>query len=369
MRHSSFVEVNLSFLGENVERIKKLAPAAKLIPMVKADAYGNGLHPIVRFLAEECSIRNLGCATLGEALSIVEEFPKIKSNILVFSDAEFQDEKFRDAYLNLNITPVLHDPRDLNLALTLSECKRMPIVIKLNTGMNRLGFTAEDLIPFIPKLKSRGIKHLMTHFSCSYYALKAGDKTHRQMSEFERIRKVLTDAGVSIEETSVANSGAIEQGFGISETYVRPGLMLYGPPSVEPRIWDGHQISRLVTKVLKTFQVKKGTPLGYGINVAGEDYFTIIVAMGYGDGLTTYASGTNIKINGYSGKIFARVNMDMAYIVFDPKVEGKIKVDDKIEIWGNDNRVITDLATQMKTIPYQLMCGISSRIPRVYKVK
>jgi alanine racemase len=209
----------------------------------------------------------------------------------------------------------------------------------------------------------------MTHFATSYYPLKNNDKTNRQLAEFDKAKALLKNAGVDVAETSIANSGAIEQNIGCSETYVRPGLMMYGPYSVEPRIWDGHQISKLVTKVLKTFPVKKGTPIGYGINVAGEDGYIAIIAMGYGDGLSTYSTGTELTVNGLKAKIFARVNMDMAYLMFEPSAEGKIKEEESVEIWNHDNRVIADLATQMKTIPYALMCGITSRIPRIYKVK
>ena len=74
-------------------------------------------------------------------------------------------------------------------------------------------------------------------------------------------------------------------------------------------------------------------------------------------------------INGHKAKIFARVNMDMSFLIFDASVAGKLKAGDSIEFWNHDNRTIADLAIQMKTIPYQLMCGVTNRIPRIYKVK
>ncbi len=369
MRHSSYLEINLQLLSENVERIKSLAPKAKLIPMVKADAYGNGIVPLARFLSEELKEKKLGCASLGEALHVLRECPGFESEIMVFSDTEMSNPDLRKFYGENNLTPVLHQKSDIENFLSDSRLNKVPLVLKVDTGMNRLGVLVDELPALIPRLKQRGVKHLLTHFAASYYVSKAGDKTSRQLSEFERAKKMLKDGGVSVEETSVSNSGAIEQGIGIQETYVRPGLMLYGPPSVEPRIWEGHQISKLVTKILKTFSVKKGTPVGYGINVAGEDGFIAIIPLGYGDGLMTFASGVELSVNGHKGKIFARVNMDMAFIIFPMAVEGKLKVGEVVEVWNHDNRVITDLATQMKTIPYQLMCGISSRIPRIYKVK
>lgn len=368
MKHSTFLEVNLRFLQENITKIKKLSPA-KLLPMVKANAYGNGLVPVSKFLVSECGITKLGCATLGEAIHLFNQCPDLDAEVLVFSDTEISNTEVLSAYQNLAITPVLHQPSDVEMALTHPELKKIPLVLKINTGMNRLGLTLEELSELAPRLKNRSVKHLMTHFACSYYQLKSGDKNHRQLEEFAKAKKILQDAGVSVQETSVANSGAIEQKLGVTETYSRPGLMMYGPYSVEPRIWDGHQISRFVTKVLKTFEVKKGTPVGYGINVAGEDGFIIVLPVGYADLSVTTAGGAELMVNGHKARIFARVNMDMMFLMFDRSVSGKIKTGESVEIWNHDNRSIGELSLQMKTIPYHLMCGVTQRVPRIYKDK
>ena len=369
MRHSSYLEINLRLLSENMEKIRKLSGKASVLPMVKADAYGNGIVPVTQHLVNEEKMKRIGVASLGEALKLTKECPDLDTEYFVFSDTEIADPKLRSYYADYNITPVIHQPEDLQHLLSDERMKDVPLVIKVNTGMNRLGFTPEELEKSLPKLKNRGVKHLMTHFAYSYVPQRSGDKTSRQLEEFAKAKKMLADAGVSVEETSSANSGAIEQNIGTDETYVRPGLMMYGPYSVEPRVWDGHQISRFVTKVLKTFPVKKGTPVGYGINVAGEDGFVAVLPVGYGDGVMTFWTGLKLTVNGFPCSVFARVNMDMMFLFFSPEVQGKIKTGDVVEIWNHDNRVITDIATQMRTIPYALMCGITGRIPRIYKIK
>lgn len=369
MKHSSYIEVNLGMMGENFTRIQKLAPKAEILPMLKADAYGNGMIPISQFLVNDCGVKTVGCASLGEALRLVNECPDLKVQVLVFSDTELQNAKVRQTYLNLNITPVIHQKSDLEVFLKDPAFAKMPLVLKLNTGMNRLGLSQQTLEEYLPFIKQRSVKHLITHFARSNNVLKQDDKTNKQFDEFIAMKKFLQNSGVEIRATSVSNSGAIEQGFGVEETYVRPGLMLYGPPSVEPIIWHGHQISRFVTKVLTSLQIKKGTPVGYGVNVADKDCFMVIVPVGYGDGLIAYGSGTKITVNGCEGKVFGRINMDMAFLQFDPEAEKKIKNEDVIELWNHDNKVILDIANQNKTIPYQLMCGISGRIPRIYKIK
>jgi alanine racemase len=358
-------------MAENFSHIQKLAPKAKILPMVKSDAYGNGLVPVSQFLTRDCGVKNLGCATLGEAIRLFSQCPDLSSNLMVFSDTEVQNEKAREAYLHLNIIPVIHSPADLETYLKAPEFKKIPLIVKLNTGMNRLGFSQEQLEPFIGQLKNRGgIDHLVTHFARSSEVLKPGDKSHKQYDEFKRLKKWLQDSGVEVRETSVSNSGAIEQQFGVEETYVRPGLMLYGPPSVtDPIIWQGHQCSRWVTKVLSTFHVKKGVPVGYGSNVADKDCYMAVLPIGYGDGVLTYYSGSKLSINGVEGKIFGRVNMDMTFVQFDPSAESNIKTNTVVEIWNHDNKVITEFANQTKTHAYQLMCAVSGRIPRIYKVK
>jgi alanine racemase len=197
-----------------------------------------------------------------------------------------------------------------------------------------------------------------------------GCKTLRQYDEFLKIKEFLNQNQIFIEETSVSNSGAIEQQFGIEETFIRPGLMLYGPSVLtELSSWRGSQISRWVAKILSTFRVKKGTPIGYGVNVADKDCVIAILSVGYGDGFLTYFSGINIMVNGVLGKVFGRVNMDMTFVQFDLSEEVKIKKNDLVEIWDNNPMKIVDLASQTRTIPYQLMCAVSSRIPRIYVLK
>lgn len=367
MRYSTYLEVDLKLLGKNVEMIQSLAPRAKLLPMVKSDAYGNGLIPVAKFLTEEMNIKHIGCATIGEAIALNEGIRNFQAESIVFSDQELYLPHVRDAYLKYKIIPMIFNTRDLEFALSDPFFKKLPLVIKFNTGMNRLGLTLEDLKLFLPKLKERGIDHFISHFARSSQHIKPGDKNNNQYQEFKDGKAFLESEGVEIRETSVSNSGAIEQGFGVDETYVRPGLMLYGPPTVtDPIIWNGHQISRLMTKVLFTFKVKKGTPIGYGVNVADKDSFIAVIAVGYGDGMMTFYSGTKLNIKGHIGKVFGRVNMDMTFLQFEPEAESAFKIDDAIEVWSNDNRVITDIAIQNKTTAYQIMCGITPRIPRKY---
>ena len=368
MRHSSFLEINLGILGENFQKIKKCAPQAQILPMVKADAYGHGLLSISRFLSQECGVKYLGCARLSEAMRLSEACPELKATTLVFSDTEMDNPTHRQAYLNYNISPVIHQASDLEIYLNDKNFRKVPLVLKVNSGMNRLGLSLEELEKYAPRLKQVGIQHLTSHLARSPEKLREGDKSHKQLKEFNQARKLLSDFGVDVRETSLSNSGAIEQGFATDLDFVRPGLMLYGPASVENGSWDGRMISRFITKVMKTSIVKQGTPVGYGVNVTPRDLLIAVLPIGYGDGVRLVSAGVKVKINGIEGRIFGRVNMDMTFIAFDPAVEGKIKAGDRVEFWSHDPQDIIEMARDMKTIPYEIMCGISGRIPRVYKV-
>jgi alanine racemase len=352
MRNSTYLEVDLDLLGHNFKCIQDLAPKAQILPMVKADAYGHGIVPVSRYLVNTCGVKTLGCATLAEAVKILGECPELPVRIIVFSDNELSNPVLRKSYLSHNIIPVLATKEDLETVLGNHEFDKLPLILKCNTGMNRLGLSLSEIKEFLPEIKKRGVEHLLTHFARSSQVLKEGDKTHKQYQEFNEFKNFLISEGVAIKESSVSNSGAIEQGFGVEETHVRPGLMLYGPASVpQSSDWKGKQISRFVTKVIHTFEAKKGTPVGYG------------------DGILTYYSGTKVTLKGHEGKIFGRINMDLTFIQFDVSAKADFKAGDEIELWGHDDHIITDIADQNKTISYQVMCGISSRIPRIYKVK
>ena len=144
MKHSTFLEINLRLLQDNLTKIKRLAPA-KIIPMVKANAYGNGLVPVSKYLVQECGITRLGCATLGEAIHLFHQCPDLAAEVLVFSDSEISNPEVIEAYQNFAITPVLHQKSDVEAVLTNPELKKVPVVLKINTGMNRLGLSLDEL--------------------------------------------------------------------------------------------------------------------------------------------------------------------------------------------------------------------------------
>jgi alanine racemase len=370
MRFSSELVVDLTLLQENFQKLKKLARNNQIIFMVKANAYGHGLIDIVKFSSKNLGVKFFGCASLGEALEIKREASDPSMEIFVFSDLAL--ETHLESYRNSNIFPVLSSLSQLKLVIESGV--EIPIVLKINTGMNRLGINDRDYniaIDYLKQNEVKSIKHLMTHFSNSFFKIKEGDKTHRQYSKFLEFKKLLSNSKISLESSSVSNSGAIEQKFGLDETHIRPGLMLYGARSVgslknDEIMWDGKIISSLNTKVISIEAVNKGTPIGYGGHTCHADGIIAFLPLGYGDGILTYYSGANIYHNGAIGKIIGRVNMDITAVHFSKEDANKIKVGDKVEFWNHTQNSVVEFATQTNSIPYQMFTSITSRVPRRY---
>jgi len=359
----------LGHLAFNFDLLKKRTPHNQTIFMVKANAYGHGILEVVQFAFEELGITEFGCASLGEAMAIRKNLPKINCHLYVFSDAEIQDKDYREQYVDYNIYPVIHCLEDLQVVLTDPDLKWLPLVLKFDTGMNRLGIAVDQIeavIELVRKFDKKEIHHLVTHFANSYLIMKEGDKTHRQYHQFLQLKSEFEKAGITVANSSCANSGAIEQGFGLEHSHIRPGLMMYGPAGTgRSDLWSGKTISTFKTKVLKTMPIRKGTPVGYGGHVCGKDGYIAYLPIGYGDGFLTFFSGGELKVEDQIGKVLGRVNMDLTALYFEtlPK---DLRSGSQVTIWDDEKYDISELSTQMKTIAYQLFTSITGRVPRRY---
>jgi alanine racemase len=368
MRAHTRLEVYWARLARNWQRVQQLAPSARILPMIKANAYGHGLVPVGQFLSQEMKVETLGVATLGEAEAFLQETPSYRGRVMVFSETNLIEKEFHSRYNSPQIIPVVHDMPALEVFLHDRCYKHLPLVMKLNTGMNRLGIEENDWeVAGRTILKSgrKSIHHLMSHFAYSYSEYKEGDRTHRQVEAFQRGVALLRGMGISIEETSLANSGAIEQGIGTTETWVRPGLMLYGPHSFAG---ETEMVSSLVTHVMSVFPVKRGVPVGYGNHVTSEDGIMAILPLGYGDGFPTQSTGYRFSVNGAEARVFGRINMDMVFLFFPGASPGVVKAGDEVRFWDTDPRDVDAWARHMDTHAYQAMCSISSRVPRIYRL-
>lgn len=372
MRYDSRLLVNLSNLEYNYKLLNEKAPQNEVLFMIKADAYGHGLEEVYEFSAMELGIKTFGVASLAEAIELREKFQNRNTEIYVFSDLNFNLSNAKDLYESFKIIPVIASLEDLKIFLNWESS--IPLSVKLNTGMNRIGINHSELEQMIDTLKKNNIikiDHFMTHFASSYFKVKDGDNTNRQYEIFKKAKTEIKNAGIEIKDSSCANSGAIEQSFSLEETHIRPGLMMYGPYSLgaigkDEKIWKARNISQLETHITRLEIHKKGTPIGYGGAVLDKDYLVMTLPIGYGDGMLTYYSGAKLNIADKDCRVLGRINMDMVQLGFSPELLNSFKLNERVNLWSFDQESIMNFSKSVKTIPYQVLTGITKRIPREY---
>ncbi len=376
MKFRSRLVVNLDNLSFNYSQIKKMAPQSKVLFMVKADGYGHGMISIVRYSVCELGIKDFGCATIGEALVLREELNDLEFDIYVFSDIQLELLENAEIYLKRRIIPVISNVSELDYILHTDGFQHFPICLKFNTGMNRLGLDPSDASLIINKLKQhrRGsIHHLISHYANASFPMASNERNIAQRDRFNELKNIFREAGIVLERTSQANSGCIEQGYGFEDTHLRAGLMMYGPTSLLPEFsssgfFQGKTVSSLETYILRTFEVKAGTPIGYGSTLCPYDGLVAILAIGYGDGFSTRYAGAHLYHKGFEGVITGRVNMDMIQVLFPIEAKDHIKAHEIFTIWGKQDGDLLKFSAETKTIPYELFCSLLPRIPRVYRL-
>jgi alanine racemase len=372
MRLSSELSIRLDHLGDNIKCIRDLAPHNEILLMVKANAYGHGVVDIVRYSFSELNIKEFGVATLSEALYLRQELPNLFFDVYVFSELHILESDYYRHYIDKRIIPVLTHQSELEFVLNTSALRGLPLCLKFNTGMNRLGFELDEL-EYVAKAvgdSGRPIHHLMTHMACASQSMKSHKKNAQQLDEFQKMKQILQNLGIKIEKTSVANSGMIEQGLGLEETHIRPGLIAYGPTSLiapvrSRSLFKGKSVASLRTRVLHIFNVTRGQPIGYGAKPVPEKGLVAVIALGYGDGLTQAYQGATVSIAGEKGKIFGRVSMDMSYVLL--AAQSKVNIGDEAIIWDETESLVS-LSDQTKTSCYEIFCQITSRVPRHYHI-
>ena len=270
---------------------------------------------------------------------------------------------------------MISDLNDLSYFLSEKKFQNVPLCLKFNTGMNRIGLLQKDLDQIISLLKSHNrqeVFHLMSHFANASLEIKEKSMTSRQYEEFSSIKNQLISSGISISRSSIANSGAIEQGYIFeSESHVRPGILAYGASSLIPPLrekfpWKGKLVSSFKTKILRTFDLSKGDPVGYGAMVVPENCTILVLPIGYGDGFSRGLVKGKINLGGKIGTFFGRVSMDMMTVMFSREDGLSFQEHDLVSLWSDDPLEITALADHLNTISYEILCQIGERIPREY---
>lgn len=370
---STYAEIHLDSFRHNLLAVRNaLSSDVKILAVVKADAYGHGAVACAKVAA------NAGADYLG--VGILEEGAELRKNgitlpILVLGGI-FQNE-IKDL-IHYNLSTILSDP---NLANALSqeagkEGKTVGVHIKIDTGMGRLGILPEDFNPgHMRQYKNLRIEAIFTHFSSA----DEDDPgyTLLQLSRFNSILSQLKTAGVSAQFTHCANSAALLKFPQSWFNMVRPGLILYGAlpsPSLKPYsvLHDDvrlQPVMQLKSRIIQINRIPKGHYLSYGRNhMTQRDSLIATLPVGYADGLTRRLSGKmSVLVNGKKMPQVGNICMDMCLV--DVTELPSVQVGDEAVIFGRQkDEVITveEVAEQCGTLPYEILCAVSKRVPRVY---
>jgi len=349
------VLVNKNNLINNLSEIKKYAPNSKIMSVIKSDGYGHGMLEVAKVLDNSDAF---AVATIKEAIYLRDN--KIKKEIVCLQGFSNSNEYIYCS--ENNIRPVINNFSQINIIENTSIKKPIKLWIKIDTGMNRLGFKESDFQEVFNKCNNKINKPIgvMTHLACA-----DEDKDNFSEKQIKLLENIIKDTDT---ELSIFNSAGIikhSKNFKNCSHWVRPGLMLYGVnPCKTSNEINIKPVMTLTAPVISIKECKKGEKIGYGHTYeVKNDTRIALIGIGYGDGFSRQFSNIGkvfFENNFFS--IVGRVSMDIITVDIKDK---DIQIGSNVELWGN-NINIKDVSNSIGTIPYELMCSIGNRLQKEY---
>jgi alanine racemase len=331
----------------NLSRVRRAAPASRVMAVIKADAYGHGICRMARALDAADAF---AVASLEEAVRLREAGV---AKPIVLLEGPFEAGEVR-TIAELRLEVAVHTVEQLHMLETLE--RRVPLWLKIDTGMHRLGFAPERLDEILPL--ARGLAdplRFMTHFASAH--VDGGPGVAAQIACFTRALAACPG------ERSLANSAAILRCPQSLRDWVRPGLMLYGVSPFRDETGAAlglEPVMTLCSRLIAVHTVRAGEAVGYGGSfVCPEDMPIGVVAYGYGDGYPRHAkTGTPVLVNGVRTQVIGECSMDMMTV--DLRPVARAKFGDMVTLWGA-GLPIEEVARASGTIPYELLCRVRMR--------
>jgi alanine racemase len=363
------VQIDLKALEKNYRTIRGKVPrGVKMLCVVKADGYGHGAIPVAHRL-EATGADYFGVATIEEGIELRND--AIRKPILVMGGLMPWDDT--NTLWDYELTPVLADFVGLSRLARDAEKRKATIKahVKVDTGMGRLGFGLDEMgavVSVLQDAKYIEVEGVMSHFASSEQRDAYG------MSQIERFKNVveyLNGRGVMPALLHMANSGAVcqypEARFGM----VRLGIMLYGsyPDSSLAAKIRVKPVMKLVSRIAYVKTFPPGSALSYGRTFVAERVTKVAcVALGYADGFPRALSNKgSTLIQGRRCPIIGRVCMD--WLLADVSELPDVEAGEEVILMGEAGKeciTADEIAGHTGTIPYEILCGISKRILRVY---
>jgi alanine racemase len=346
--------IDTGALRHNLNIVRQRAPKSRVMAVVKANAYGHGLVTVARALE---SADAFAVARVDEGLALRDAGIK---GAVVLLEGVF-DRAQLDAAAAADFELVIHTPEQIELLRSASPAQRFKVWLKLDSGMNRLGFkqpgfaAAHKALGLLPAV--RAPVNLFTHLASA--DVPGATTTDDQLNAFASATHGLSG------ECCIENSAAIFAFPKSQADWVRPGLLLYGASPFAGSVgadYDLKPVMTLHSQIIATKRLEVGERVGYGGEwSASRPTRLAIAAVGYGDGYPrSLPSRAPVLINGERAELAGRVSMDMIGIdVTD--LTAPVRIGDPVVLWGA-GLPVEEIAVWAQTIPYELLCGISQRV-------
>ena len=365
-------EINLGHLRHNLHEVQKAVGNVPVWAVLKADGYGHGAKAVARTLERE------GAA--GVCVALVEEGIELREagiRIPILVIGGHYGRAWSDVIAH-GLTPMLHDPDQIG---ALAEevrylgVEHIDVHVKVDTGMGRLGITSRDLPHLISGLEKHPevrLQGLMTHYACA----DTSDAGHleEQYAAFEATTAALARRGLQPTCRHAANSAAVFTGRKHHLDLVRPGIALFGIAPMPNLGVELLPAMRLRTEVIALRDIEAGETVGYGATWTAKRKSRIAtIPVGYADGLSRGLSNCgHVLLAGSRAPIAGIISMDMT-MVDATDIDG-IAVGEECVVLGSQKGrlgsaciTVEEIATQLQTIPWEVLTSISRRVPRFYR--
>lgn len=357
MARPARARIDLSAIRHNYRHAKSLAPHAKAVAIIKANAYGHGAVRVAQALAAEADA--FGVACIEEAIELREA--GIQNPIMLLEGIFTADEL--DTVDVMDFMMAVHTKEQVEWIAQAKPAKPFTVWLKVDTGMHRLGFHPDEAASVYQQLNvcdSVGEVTLMTHFARADEPNV--DATALQVQRFKQATKGI-DAPVAM-----ANSAGLLVWDMTRKDWLRPGIMLYGSSPVvdDQAITEALKPAMsLESALIAVRELEVGESIGYGARFTCDKPTRVgVVAMGYADGYPRHAAdGTPVAVNGVRTRIMGRVSMDMLTVDLTDLPDAK--VGDPVELWGT-TVLANEVAACSDTISYTLFTGVTRRVPLIY---
>ncbi len=348
------VYIDRNALQYNLNRVKQLATNSKIVSMVKANAYGHGIKDCLAALNASDAF---GVACLQEGLEIRQHGFQQPVTLIegVFSEDEIP------IAIKQKFECVIHHQQQFEWLIKHKQAyitQGLKVWVKLNSGMNRLGFKNPEIIEVIKTLKSEG-------FTCVLAMHFANADVDHPLNEQQKQQFLQVKQACDPVLASCCNSAAIYKWPELHFDYVRPGIMLYGASPFADQTVHDLDLKPVMTfsaEVIALNHIQPDEHVGYGSTFYAKQAMDIaIVSIGYGDGYPrAYIKQNYVAIDKQLCAVVGRVSMDMLAI----DVTGlQVKLSTPVELWG-PHRLVDDVADANGTIGYELLCRLSNRPTR-----